>query len=60
MLDQDEKNNTRLDMSERENSEITQDERKLLTWYREMSEVDRGYIRHVARLLASALLCVET
>ncbi len=60
MLDQDDKKNTRLDMSERENSELTQDERNLLTWYREMSEVDRGYIRHVAWLLASALLCVES
>ncbi|SFL31568.1 hypothetical protein SAMN03159307_01881 [Pseudomonas sp. NFACC46-3] len=60
MLDQDDKKNTRLDMSERENSELTQDERKILTWYREMSEVDRGYIRHVAQLLASALLCVES
>ncbi len=60
MLDQDEKKNISVEKSDRENSEITQDERKLLTWYREMSEVDRGYIRHVARLLASALLCVET
>lgn len=60
MLDQDDKKNTRLDMSERENSELTQDERNLLTWYREMSEVDRGYIRHVAWLLASSLLCVES
>lgn len=52
MLDQDEKKNTRLDMSERENSELTQDEWNLLTWYRELSDTDRGYIRHVARTLA--------
>ena len=52
MLDQDDKKNTRLDVSGRENSELTQDEWKLLTWYREMSEMDRGYIRHVAQVLA--------
>lgn len=52
MLDQDDKKNIRGDMSERENSELTQDEWKLLTWYREMSETDRGYIRHVAQVLA--------
>ena len=52
MLDQDEKNNISVKESERENSELTQDERKLLTWYRELSEADRGYIRHVTRALA--------
>lgn len=55
MLDQDEKENIRGDKTNSENSELTQDELNLLTWYREMSEVDRGYIRHVAQALACAL-----
>lgn len=55
MLDQDEKKKTPADMDERENSELTQDEGNLLTWYRNMSEVDQGYIRHVARALTCAL-----
>ena len=38
-----------------ENSELTQDEWILLTCYREVSEVDRGYIQHVAQALAGAL-----
>lgn len=30
---------------------LTDDERTLLTWYREMSEPDRRYIRRVAEVL---------
>jgi hypothetical protein len=55
MLDQDEKENIRGDKANSENSELTRDEWNLLTWYREVSEVDRGYIRHVAQVLACAL-----
>lgn len=54
MLDQDEKKSIGADKSDRENSELTRDEWNLLTWYRELSDTDRGYIRHVARALACA------
>lgn len=33
---------------------LTNDERRLLTWYREMSEPDRRYIRRVAEVLAAS------
>ncbi len=56
MLDQDEKKNIGVEKSDRENSELTRDEWNLLTWYRELSDVDRGYIRHIARSLACAPL----
>lgn len=55
ILDQDEKVHFRGDKTNSENSELTQDELNLLTWYREMSEIDRGYIRRVAQALACAL-----
>ena len=52
ILDQDKKENIRGDKANSENSELTPDEGNLLTWYREVSEVDRGYILHVAQALA--------
>jgi hypothetical protein len=55
ILDQDEKEHFRWDKTHSENSELTQDELNLLTWYREMSDIDRGYIRHVAQALAGAI-----
>jgi hypothetical protein len=55
MLDQDNKENIRGDRIDSENSELTQDEWNLLTWYRDVSEVDQDYICHVARVLATAL-----
>lgn len=54
MLDQDEKKNIGVKKNDRENSELTRDEWNLLTWYRESSDTDRGYIRHVAKALACA------
>lgn len=33
---------------------LTDDERRLVTWYREMSERDRRYIRRVAEVLSAA------
>ncbi|UVL42367.1 hypothetical protein LOY55_09770 [Pseudomonas sp. B21-040] len=53
MLDQDEKENIRRDNTTSENSELTQDEWKLLTWYREVPEADQGYILHIAQTLAA-------
>ncbi|WP_213936857.1 hypothetical protein [Pseudomonas sp. dw_612] len=53
-MDQDEKENLRRDKTNSENSELTQDEGNLLTWYREVSEEDRGFIRQVAQALAGA------
>lgn len=35
-------------------SKLTDDERKLLTLYRDMSEHDRRYIRRVAEVLAAS------
>jgi len=35
-------------------SPLTDNERRLLTWYREMSERDRRYIRRVAEVLAAS------
>jgi len=52
MLDQDNKENIRGDNTS-ENSELTQDESNLLTWYRQMSEADQGYILRVAQTLAA-------
>jgi hypothetical protein len=54
MLDQDDKKNIGVEKSDRDNSELTQEEWNFLTWYRQMSENDRGYIRHVAQVLACA------
>jgi hypothetical protein len=54
ILEQEEKN-IRTDKTNSENSELTEDEWILLTWYREVSEVDQGYIRHIAQALACAL-----
>lgn len=54
ILDQDEKERFREDKINGENAELTQDEWNLLTWYREVSEADRGYIRLVAQTLALA------
>ncbi|MNY03688.1 hypothetical protein D3C86_1363200 [compost metagenome] len=53
MLDQDKKENIRRDKSMSENSELTLDESKLLTWYRELSDTDRGYVRHIAQMLVT-------
>ncbi|MGB6213613.1 hypothetical protein [Pseudomonas mandelii] len=52
MLDQDNKENIRGDNTS-ENSELTQDESNLLTWYREVPEADRGYILRIAQSLAA-------
>lgn len=53
MLDQDDKENIRMANANSENSELTQDEWKLLTWYREVPEADQGYILRIARSLAA-------
>lgn len=53
MLDQDKKENIRRDKPMSENSELTPDESNLLTWYRELSDTDRGYVRHVTQTLAT-------
>ena len=54
MLDQDKKENIRGDESICENSELTPDELMLLSWYRELSDADRGYVRHIAQTFAAA------
>lgn len=38
-----------------EASRLTDDEKRLLTLYREMSDIDRRYIRRVAEVLTGAL-----
>jgi len=55
MLDQDKKDKLRVGRTNSEKSELTQEEWNLLTWYREMSEVDQGYFQRVAMALAYAL-----
>jgi hypothetical protein len=54
MLDQDDKKNIGVENNDRENSELTLDEWNFLTWYRKLSDADRGYVRHVAKSLACA------
>jgi|LNAP01.1.fsa_nt_gb hypothetical protein len=54
ILEQEEEN-IRTDKTNSENSELTEDEWILLTWYREVSEADQGCIRHIAQALACAL-----
>lgn len=54
MLDQDDKKNIGVEKNHRESSELAQDEWNLLTWYRKLSDADRGYVRHVAKSLACA------
>lgn len=54
ILDQEEEN-IRGDMTTSENSELTQDKLMLLTWYRKLSYIDRGYILHIVQALAGVL-----
>lgn len=55
MLDQDDKENIRGDKTTSENSELTQDELMLLTWYRKLSYIDRGYILRIVQALSGLL-----
>jgi hypothetical protein len=50
-LDQDEKENIRTQQPKCEMSELTQEERNLLAWYRAMTEADRGYISRISQAL---------
>jgi len=50
-LDQDEKENIRTQQPRCEVSELTQEERNLLAWYRAMTEADRGYISRISQAL---------
>lgn len=53
-MDQDEKKNIRMDKTNSEMSELTQEEWNLLTRYRAMSERDQEYMQHFANVLTGA------